>query len=241
RALLEAAEDQGTAAALVMSSAIAAIREEEPNVFPESPVAKTPKRPPPVFRPPPADTAEQPALAPAHGGTTQVNAEPPQGGGRTWLWTLALLAFTLAAGFFSYKLIMTPGMLPEGEAPAPVKELPRFPGAPLPEYGAAPKGVPASGKAPSAAADAGELPVRVGRPVVGARTGALTLVTTPSCTVLRGKQVVGTTPLFNAVLPAGTHKLTLQGADGSVRVLSAPITAGKTTSFRLKLADLPEK
>lgn len=72
-----------------------------------------------------------------------------------------------------------------------------------------------------------------------AAEGALTLVTNPESTVLRGKKVVGKTPLFNQAMPAGTHLLRLKGPDGRVHVLSAPIKAGETTAFRLKLADLP--
>jgi hypothetical protein len=69
--------------------------------------------------------------------------------------------------------------------------------------------------------------------------GKLTLVTLPECTVMRGKTVVGKTPLFSVELPAGTHLLRLRGPDGRVRLLSTPIERGKTTAFRIQLSDLP--
>ncbi len=69
--------------------------------------------------------------------------------------------------------------------------------------------------------------------------GTLTLITVPEATVLRGAKEVGKTPLFNAALPQGTHLLRLKGADGTVRLLSAPIRAGENTAFRVELADLP--
>jgi serine/threonine-protein kinase len=246
RALLEAAEDEGTAAALAMSSALAAIREDGPNAFPETPQAKAPpKKAPAAPRPPaktPVDTTPAVHLPVAK---TNVELEAPEKSAVTWLWTAGLLGFTVAAAFFAYKLIMTPGALPEAADPKGPQTLQLYQSdPPLPVYGSAvPKPAGQGNALPTTAPgpDAGE-PAKPPRPqaTVRAGVGALTLVTTPGCKVLRGKQLVGETPLFNAALPAGTHKLTLQASDGTTKVLSAPITAGKTTSFRLKLADLPD-
>jgi serine/threonine-protein kinase len=73
------------------------------------------------------------------------------------------------------------------------------------------------------------------------RSGQLTLVTFPSAKVFRGKVELGTTPLFNAELPLGTHLLTLMGPDGSKRVLSVRVTDGKNTPLKVNLADLPPR
>jgi len=73
------------------------------------------------------------------------------------------------------------------------------------------------------------------------RTGQFTLVTFPNAKVFRGKIELGTTPLFNAELPLGTHLLTLVGDDGQKRVLSVRVAEGKNTPLKVKLEELPTR
>ena len=69
----------------------------------------------------------------------------------------------------------------------------------------------------------------------------MTLVTFPDSTVFDGKNSLGTTPLFNVELSAGTHLLTLVGPDGLKHRLSLPVKQGKNAPLKLELADLPAK
>jgi hypothetical protein len=78
------------------------------------------------------------------------------------------------------------------------------------------------------------------QPSRSAKQGALTLVILPEAEVYRNGRLVGKTPMFNQPLPAGTHLLRIKGPDGKRRKLSVPIEAGKTTSFRLSLGEIPE-
>jgi hypothetical protein len=97
--------------------------------------------------------------------------------------------------------------------------------APEPTPAAAP---PQTGKKPPAAAAVKKGP-----------TGTLTLVTFPEAKVLKGSTELGTTPLFNVELPAGTHLLTLVGSDGSKHRLSVMVKAGKNAPLKVNLADVP--
>jgi hypothetical protein len=72
-------------------------------------------------------------------------------------------------------------------------------------------------------------------------SGTVTLVTFPNATVMEGKNSLGTTPLFNLELTAGTHLLTLIGEDGAKHRLSLPVKQGKNAPLKLDLADLPAK
>jgi eukaryotic-like serine/threonine-protein kinase len=74
-----------------------------------------------------------------------------------------------------------------------------------------------------------------------ARTGQITIVTFPAAKVFRGKTELGSTPLFNAELPYGTHLLTLVGPDGAKHVLSVRIADAKNTPIKVKLDELPSR
>jgi serine/threonine protein kinase len=78
-----------------------------------------------------------------------------------------------------------------------------------------------------------------GKKASSGKSGTLTLVTNPECTVFQGSKLLGQTPLFNASLPEGTHLLRLRAADGKTRLLSVPIHADKPARFRLVLSELP--
>ncbi len=93
---------------------------------------------------------------------------------------------------------------------------------------------PATRKPRKAVASPDEKPRKAGR-------GTLTLVTRPEATVKFKGQSLGTTPLFDQSLEAGTHLLELTGPDGIVRVLSTPIKAGESTRLRLQLDQLPAR
>ncbi|OJT25751.1 hypothetical protein BO221_07810 [Archangium sp. Cb G35] len=78
-------------------------------------------------------------------------------------------------------------------------------------------------------------------PVRGVKQGTLTLVVLPEAEVFLNGRSLGKTPLIKKPVPVGRHLLRIKGADGKRRQLSVPIRAGKTTQFKLKLADIPER
>jgi hypothetical protein len=126
------------------------------------------------------------------------------------------------------------------EAPAAVE-------APLADGGVAaaapaPQPPPAPGPGPAAprpVAPAAPATKKASAPKPKGPGGTFTLVTFPNATVLRGKQNLGTTPLFNVELPVGTHLLTLVGDDGSHHALSVQVKAGKNPPMKVNLADIP--
>lgn len=183
---------------------------------------------------PAPEPARQPPAAQNMAATKPVATQGPESSKRL-LWLLGAVALLLAglAGlrvardlqeeskqaqlmdYLAEKPIEPPPGAPE---PAPQEALPPSPPAPLEDE---------SEPAPLKPAPR--------------RPGQLTLVTFPEAKVFRGKELLGTTPLFQVPLPAGTHTLVLKGQDGVRRKLSAPIKSGKTTTFRLKLRDVPAK
>ncbi len=68
------------------------------------------------------------------------------------------------------------------------------------------------------------------------RRGRLKIVTRPSSTVYHGKKKLGTTPLANIKLKAGTYKLTFKRRGYQTKLKKVTIRAGRTTkvSFALK-------
>jgi hypothetical protein len=66
-------------------------------------------------------------------------------------------------------------------------------------------------------------------------SGGLTIATTPWSEVYLGRRHLGTTPLANVPLPAGTHTLTLRSPGRAARRESVTIRAGETTRVRLVL------
>ena len=71
--------------------------------------------------------------------------------------------------------------------------------------------------------------------------GQMTLVILPEAEVFLNGKSLGKTPLFKVQVPAGQHRLRIQGADGKKRELQAPIKPGKLVQFKLSLTDIPER
>ncbi len=181
------------------------------------------------------------ALPPVSGPPT--NADPP----RSPMMSLVLgglLAGLLLLGFALYKVAFSDAP-PEPEpdltnfnAPVPIQQFPE-PGSEAP----APAPVAAAAGQPPPTGAQGQPPKpddkKAARP--SGRTGQITLVTFPNAKVFRGKTELGTTPLFNAELPLGTHLLTLVGPDNERHVLSVRIADGKNTPIKVKLDELPTR
>lgn len=68
-----------------------------------------------------------------------------------------------------------------------------------------------------------------------ARTGTLTIATTPWSEVFLGSRRLGTTPLANVRLPAGTHTLTLRAPGRNARRHTVTIEADREARVRLAL------
>ncbi|AKF07911.1 Serine/threonine protein kinase [Sandaracinus amylolyticus] len=66
-------------------------------------------------------------------------------------------------------------------------------------------------------------------------SGALTIATTPWSEVYLGGRHLGTTPLANVALPAGTHVITLRAPGRSPQRTTVTIRANETTRVRLEL------
>lgn len=155
-------------------------------------------------------------------------------GGGVGVWKL-VFALPPTAGVGAHAAEAEPRPIPVFNDPR-IKPFPEPERTPLP---AQPHVTPESLALAQVAAEEGRPPPA---PAGGTRKvagGTLTLITVPEATVLRGTKELGKTPLFNASLPQGTHLLRLKGADGKVRLLSAPIRGGENTAFRVQLADLP--
>jgi eukaryotic-like serine/threonine-protein kinase len=99
-------------------------------------------------------------------------------------------------------------------------------------------------QAPAQVQEAAEEPAKKDdddEPVRSVKQGALTLVVLPEAEVFLNGRSLRKTPLIKAPMPVGRHLLRIKGADGKRRQLSVPIRAGKTTQFKLKLTDIPER
>ncbi len=140
----------------------------------------------------------------------------------------ALLIGLVLLGGALYKVAFS-----DGGAPSMPEPVPYNPAVPIPHTEDPAVDPAKKGEAPTPPPE----PKRPPAP----RTGQFTLVTFPSAKVLRGKVELGTTPLFNAELPLGTHLLTLVGPDGVKRVLSVRIAEGKNTPMKVKLDELPTR
>lgn len=71
--------------------------------------------------------------------------------------------------------------------------------------------------------------------------GEVTLAIFPEASVFRGAEKLGSGNLISFALPAGTHRLTVVGADGVRHVLPLSVSAGKNKPQRFRLEDLPAK
>ena len=71
--------------------------------------------------------------------------------------------------------------------------------------------------------------------------GDVTLAIFPEASVFRGREKLGSGNLISFALPAGTHQLTVVGADGVHHALPLVVAAGKNKPQRFRLEDLPAK
>jgi eukaryotic-like serine/threonine-protein kinase len=187
----------------------------------------------------------------ANGPSTPVSPLPPVQGPPTSadaakssmsLVLGGLLVGLLLLGFALYKVAFS------DVEPEPQPELTNF-NPPVPIQPFAEEGSEAPSPSPVAVAQAPQngTPAQPPKPDdkkparPSGRTGQITLVTFPNAKVFRGKAELGTTPLFNAELPLGTHLLTLVGPDNQRHVLSVRIADGKNTPIKVKLDELPTR
>ncbi|MFT3840292.1 MAG: protein kinase [Myxococcaceae bacterium] len=184
------------------------------------------------------DTSESPRPVPK----TKEQA-PDSGSNAGNLVLAALIFFAAAGGVLSYKFIFNPDATPppsigEPQPPTPIPGAPSVPGKEAPNPvaipGAQTQPTP-SGTKPTVTHD----PKPADPAAVPHGQGTLTLAVFPKAHVLLGKQVLGdASPMLTVHLPSGQHVLTLVGEDGSKHPLSVKIVAGKSTSFKLNLADV---
>jgi serine/threonine-protein kinase len=232
--------------------------EPEP-VPPAEPPAKAP--PPAKAEPPRKKAAPPPAPAAPDTDVTaaaqysptrvlpQTQKSPPAPGENktlnTLLWVAVLACIVLGGGYLVMTLTPTLNAEVPPEPPLQTFQDPRLkpfpePGQPVDAAGLAPDGgVPASA---TAAADPKEKDKDEDKPAKTQRgpQGKVTLIINPEAEVFLGKRSLGKTPLFNAPLPVGTHRLRIVGPDKKARMLSVPIEAGKTAMHRFSLMDIPE-
>ncbi len=71
--------------------------------------------------------------------------------------------------------------------------------------------------------------------------GDVTLAIFPEASVFRGNERLGSGNLISFALPAGTHQLTVVGADGVHHSLPLLVAAGKNKPQRFRLEDLPAR
>ncbi len=249
RVMLESAD--GTTNGVMLDSAKRALRSDDGPYLPErndiptpsNGVAGMPRKP---SRRVPAAAAPRKASA-----AVEDNPPPPESKASNVLWGLVLMGILVGGGYAAWHLSKVLNETVEEEDASALRTLPHHdpnlpvylgPGSgpptdagnaevPAKALGAAVGGEDAEGSRSKEAASA--------RPVKG--RGKLTLLVLPEAEVFRGKKRVGRTPMFNVAMPAGEHDLTIVGPDGKKRMLSVPISAGETTQFRLKLAEIPER
>jgi serine/threonine-protein kinase len=210
-----------------------------------------------------AETGEAPAAgvnttgrrvtreAPVEARETPTAEQPTRGGtGRFWAALVALLVVGGSAGYGAVKLVAamraqeadgTPIPVPLGEMspmtpiePPGQKKAEPAPGAQAAARGEAPEQRQEKTPEEPAKKDGDE-------PVRGVKQGTLTLVVLPEAEVFLNGRSLGKTPLIKKPVPVGRHLLRIKGTDGKRRQLSVPIRAGKTTQFKLKLTDIPER
>ncbi|WIG94098.1 serine/threonine-protein kinase [Myxococcus sp. SDU36] len=248
RVMLESAD--GTTNGVMLESAKRALRGDDGPYLPErkdlptpsNGVAGMPRKP---------SRKVQAAVAPrkpAAAGPRQ----PPESKTSNVLWGLVLLGILVGGGYAAWHLSKVLNETVEEEDASALRTLPRhdpnLPIYPVPGYDAPTPdaGTPeAPAKAVGAAVGGEDVeesrPKEAASPRPAKGRGKLTLLVLPEAEVFRGKKRVGRTPMFNVAMPVGEHDLTLVGPDGKKRMLSVPITAGETTQFRLKLAEIPER
>ncbi|MBK7857320.1 MAG: serine/threonine protein kinase [Archangiaceae bacterium] len=169
-------------------------------------------------------------------GRVSPPTRPDQPKGYAWVVPTSALLGLLLLGAALYKVAFSEPPLPQVDLAVanPALPIPHAPDDAAPV--AAPP--PAQGKRPDPVAG-GDEPKKPPRGF--GRTGQLTVITFPNAKVWRGKAELGTTPLWNAELPLGTHLLTLVGPDGAKHVLSVRVNDGKNTPIKVNLDDLPPR
>ncbi len=164
------------------------------------------------------------------------------------LAVVALLCVGLAAKIFVVDRRATrsglqryPGdPVEEESAPEPLVEPDRaVPGVVLPMSAVTPKAEPVGNQVVVLPAPM----LRVEKPVERQRGGQgdVTLAIFPEASVFRGSERLGSGNLISFALPAGTHQLTVVGADGVQHSLPLLVAAGKNKPQRYRLEDLPAK
>ncbi|WP_237080873.1 serine/threonine protein kinase [Myxococcus xanthus] len=244
RVMLESAD--GTTNGVMLDSAKRALRSDDGPYLPERKDIPTPSNG--VAGMPRKPSRKVPAAqAPRKAAAAPDNQSPPEGKSSNVVWGLVLMTILVGGGYGAWHLSKVLNetvdeedanalrALPLHDPNLPVYPVPGYdaptPEAPAKALGAAVGGEDAEENRPKEAASA--------RPAKG--RGKLTLLVLPEAEVFRGKKRVGRTPMFNVAMPAGEHDLTIVGPDGKKRMLSVPISAGETTQFRLKLAEIPER
>ncbi|HEX5752516.1 MAG TPA: protein kinase [Archangium sp.] len=176
-------------------------------------------------------------------------AEQPSRGGtaRFWAVLIALLVVGGSAGYGVVKLFAAMKAQEEEGTPIPMPLGDVSPMTPLQPPGqkkAEPEPTARAAEPEQAQEKASEEPAKKDgddEPVRGVKQGTLTLVVLPEAEVFLNGRSLGKTPLIKKPVPAGRHLLRIKGADGKRRQLSVPIRVGKTTQFKLKLTDIPER
>ncbi|XXF78192.1 serine/threonine protein kinase [Myxococcaceae bacterium GXIMD 01537] len=248
RTLLESAGERDTT--LFVETAVRAMKADDGGVFPERGAKLRPSRIDTQGERPTRGGDEEEALPPPTLALELTDSSvDPSNRISGAIWVVLIFLVLLGGGFAVMNLTKSLDAQVK-----PEETLKPFTGGPqLPEFqepGKAPPPKPAG----TAAATPPTAPATPGTPTRAApdenrdtgsagggrgAQGALTLVVQPEAEVFRGNRSLGNTPLFSVALPAGKHRLRIVGADGKNRVLSVPITAGKTSKFRLELDAIP--
>ncbi|HYO66102.1 MAG TPA: serine/threonine-protein kinase [Archangium sp.] len=173
------------------------------------------------------------------------------GKGKFWAALIALLVVGGSAGYGAVKLVAAMKAQEAEGTPIPMPLADVSPMTPIepPGQKKAEPGLAAQADAQSqppaqAPQETAEAPAKKDgedEPVRSVKQGALTLVILPEAEVFLSGRSLGKTPLIKTPVPVGRHLLRIKGADGKRRQLSVPIRAGKTTQFKLKLTDIPER
>ncbi|WP_047854141.1 serine/threonine-protein kinase [Archangium gephyra] len=189
--------------------------------------------------------------APVAAREARTTEQPARGGtGRFWAAILALLVVGGSAGYGAVKLVAAMKAQEAEGTPIPMPLADMSPMTPIEPPGqkkaepdpAAQAAAPV--QAPEQTQETPEEPAKKdgdGEPVRNVKQGALTLVVLPEAEVFLNGRSLGKTPLIKTPVPVGRHLLRIKGADGKRRQLSVPIRVGKTTQFKLKLTDIPER
>ncbi|WNG53394.1 protein kinase [Archangium gephyra] len=190
--------------------------------------------------------------APLEARDTRTTEQPARKGtGMFWAALIALLVVGGSAGYGAVQLFSAMKAQEADGTPIPMPLADMSPMTPIEPPGGQKKAEPdptalaaEQARAPERTQESPEEPAKKDgddEPVRGVKQGTLTLVVLPEAEVFLNGRSLGKTPLIKKSVPVGRHLLRIKGADGKRRQLSVPIRAGKTTQFKLKLADIPER